>query len=79
MTHKYINHSELGFVAFRRTDLVTHRDLANTMLRHKGHIVSAGVVRFIEGKPHCYGESLSLNIKSLPEDSEKFAYQLGWR
>ena len=77
MSHKYIQHSELGFIAFKRTDMVTHADMARLMKSHRGTIVSAGFVRFVEGEPFCYGESLSLNIKSDPDDSRDFAYQLG--
>ena len=77
MSHKYINHSELGFIAWRRTDLVAHSDVAATMLQHRGNILSAGFVHFATGKPVCYGESFSLRIKSREGDSTEYTKQLG--
>lgn len=78
MKHKYIRHSELGFVTWPDTDLVWHKDVANLIQKHmQGTIVSAGFFDIFNGEVRCYGQSGSLNIDSLPEDSQALANQLG--
>lgn len=78
MSHKYIKHSNLGFIVFKRTDNVTHAEMARLMCRHYGTIISAGFVRFKDGVPTCYGRSESLGLDSEQGDSAEFAKQLGW-
>lgn len=81
-THKYIRHEIQGFILWPRTvrDDVWHNRMASFVTNEcaGGKIISAGSVRFDHtGKPQCYGRSESLNINSLPEDSELLAKQLG--
>ena len=72
MTHKYVRDKFLGFVIWPRTDQVFHSHVGRLF----GSPISAGFVYFIDGKPTCYGESESLRLDSLSEDSEKLAEQL---
>lgn len=75
MRFKYILDAYGNFAIFSESDV--HRDMARGM---HNTIVSAGFCR-IEvgaGKPHgyeeveviCFGESVSLGLKSRPEDGE---------
>lgn len=67
--HKYVR-KDLGFIIFPET--FNHGDFGN-----KSNIISAGFC-LIDTKLEqciCSGESISLNIKSLPEDSEKMTNQ----
>lgn len=80
METKYIRHSIQGFILWPRTlaDDVWHSQMAKFVTREcdGGEIISAGSVRFRNGKPECYGMSGSLNIRSLKEDSDLLAKQL---
>lgn len=63
---KYIRHSQLGLILFKND--IIHSDMAYAIKgRVSGSILSAG---FINLKTlQCYGDSLSLNLSSLPEDT----------
>ncbi len=75
---KYIRHNRLGFFLFPKTDLLAHYDQAGFVQKTVGgSILSAGFVRWVEGKPECYGESISLNIRSDPGDTQALHRQLG--
>lgn len=67
--HKYIR-KEYGFIIF--PDTFNHNDFGN-----KSNIMSAGFcwIDTKEQKCTCVGESISLGIKSLPEDSDKMTKQ----
>lgn len=78
--HKYVKHSELGFVLWPalRSEL-WHVDVGRAIKRREpfGQIVSAGFAEIQNGKVRCYGRSDSLDIGSEPEDSSELAKQLG--
>lgn len=46
-------------------EYVMHRDVGV-----QGEILGAGFIEVIDGKWSCYGESISLKIKSRPEDTK---------
>lgn len=73
MEHKYVRDRYLGFILWPTTDTIIHADIG----RMSRNPISAGFVRFEEGKPTCFGLSLSLGIDSHPEDSGLLAEQLG--
>ncbi len=77
--HKYVRHSELGFVLFPTQDILWHRHIGMLIKRYfsKGELVSAGFARIVGGDVICYGESESLKMKSKPEDSDLLTKQLG--
>ena len=78
MEVKYINHSEIGFVLWARTDLVYHSDMAHAVCsKAVGKIVTAGFAHIVDGFVECYGMSESLNIESHKGDSVLLADQLG--
>lgn len=81
METKYIRHEKQGFILWPRVggDPVWHRHMARFVVGKcdGGEILSAGSVRFVDGKPECYGMSESLKLRSKPEDSELLAQQLG--
>lgn len=80
MTHKYVRHSEAGFVVWPRIESDLYHSHVGSMLSRSlrgGCLMSAGFVRFEGGKAVCYGRSESLDMDSLPEDSELLAAQLG--
>ena len=60
---KYIRF-EGGIITFPK--IICHDEAARLMSPHLGAVESAGFVK--DGG--CWGESISLNVKSLPEDSE---------
>jgi len=78
--HKYIRHSQIGFIIFPDMTNVFHRHVAELVIKfQRGAIISAGFVRFdtTEGADLvCYGESESLGIKSKPDDTEEMKKQL---
>jgi len=77
--HKYVRHSELGFVLFPTQDTLWHKHIG-VLIRQcfsKGELVSAGFARIEGGDVICYGESESLKMRSRPEDSDLLAKQLG--
>lgn len=62
---KYILTNNNCFAIFSET--ATHIDMAMGMW---GKPISAGFCRRHANGIYCYGESISLNLKSRPEDSE---------
>jgi len=67
--HKYIR-KEYGFIVF--PEVFNHNDFGS-----KDNIISAGFC-YIDTKTQectCFGKSISLNINSLPEDSERMTHQ----
>lgn len=77
MTGKYIIFGDSGFpeaVAFSET--IVHKDIANGL--GAKHIIGAGFFMMIDGRFHCYGESISLDVKSRGVlDSEILNRDLG--
>ncbi len=76
--HKYVRHSELGFILWPYSDDLYHShvgELMDTWLR--GHIVSAGFAYIGPDSIVCNGESESLSIKSRADDSAALSKQLG--
>ena len=72
---KYVRHEKYGFALIPDMgDCPAHIDLAELI---GPKIISAGFVRFKNGKPECYGYSQSTGLSSLKEDSELLAKQLG--
>jgi len=69
---KYIR-TEGGFILFSEP-------MMHSEVRPTAKIISAGFYS-TSGGVQCFGESISLNLKSLPEDSELLAIQLKgeWR
>lgn len=74
MKLKYVMFEDrnLGPVPLVFPTVLVHADVAR---RYGGKVVSAGFVQVSEdalGRPefHCYGESISLNVKSDPKDSK---------
>ena len=49
-------------------EFITHEDFFNDLDVH-GEIVSAGFIVITDGEFICHGESVSLDVKSRPEDS----------
>lgn len=78
--HKYVRHSDLGFVLFPANDNLWHKHIGLLILQcfSKGELVSAGFASIEEGKVFCYGESESLKMKSRKEDGELLSKQLGF-
>jgi hypothetical protein len=71
---KYIIVGDNTPIVFPET--VTHSDMAH-MVRICGQAKSAGFVYTDEKGYHCYGESISLNLKSSPDDSKILNKYLG--
>jgi hypothetical protein len=56
-------------------------DVMAMRLRNEGdEVLSGGFVQLFvsHGYPHCYGESVSLKLKSRPEDNSILLRQLGY-
>ncbi|NTV48135.1 MAG: hypothetical protein HGB32_03710 [Geobacteraceae bacterium] len=81
MEMKYIRHEEQGFILWPVVDgdPLWHKHMGHLVTEkcHGGRILSAGFVRFINGKPVCYGESISLELTKHPDDNVALAQQLG--
>ena len=77
--HKYVRHSELGFVLFPTQDTLWHKHVGMLIKQcfSRGELVSAGFARIEGGDVICYGESESLKMRSKSEDSDLLAKQLG--
>lgn len=79
MEHKYIRHSELGFVLWPRNDDVWHSEIAAVAIRGlDGVILSAGFCTFKNGRARVWGASVSLGIASKVEDAALLDAQMGW-
>lgn len=72
---KYVRFERLGFVVFPISEDVWHAHVGNHVRRYAGNVISAGFVVFKNGKAQCFGESESLGISSLLEDSELMTKQ----
>lgn len=72
MEHKYIRCGEFGFILWPASFEAYHSHIG----RFVENPISAGFVQFIDGKPACYGRSESMNLDSLPEDSDLLARQM---
>lgn len=84
MQHKYIRHSTIGFILWpmrlgdESEGNLWHLHAAEQSRRIcGGKIVSAGFCEFMDGKAFCFGESESLGMRSLPEDTKLLNEQLG--
>lgn len=53
-----------------------HADIASRMGLRKDQILGAGFVVFPEGVPECFGESISLEVKSREEDTKLLHFYL---
>lgn len=73
MEHKYIRFQNIGFVIWPKTDSLWHSHVARFV---KDVPVSAGFVTFGVDSVRCYGESESMGMSSLPEDSSLLIVQL---
>ena len=74
---KYINFSKIGFVVWSGgKPTLSHVQMA-ARNADAGYPVSAGFVSFLNGKPHCAGESLTLGLEAHSDDSELLAKQFG--
>ncbi len=71
--NKYIKTEDGKFVLFSK--VAVHRHVAR--LRLRSPTVSAGFVHSLSGQLHCIGRSESLNLDSLPEDTEQLRVWLG--
>jgi hypothetical protein len=78
MTHRYVRHSVIGFILWPKGpgDL-SHDDMRGLLDYGDGQITSAGMVRFEQGLPVCYGRSVSLSLSAEPDDAEDLAEELG--
>jgi hypothetical protein len=77
--HKYLRHSVRGFILWPSDHEMFHSHVAQTLERQyqAGSIVSAGFAFISQSGVTCMGESESLGLKSLPEDTDLLALQLG--
>ena len=73
---KYIAYENLDgnerFVIF--DEITTHSDMAKYI--RKKYVIGAGFVGFGEDGAHCYGESISMNIKSRGEKDSQLIQRL---
>lgn len=77
---KYIRHSHIGFVLWRRTDALYHSDMASGVKAGpdvRGSLLSAGFASLLGGVVRCWGRSDSLDLDSRVDDSQALAAQLG--
>lgn len=81
MEIKYIRHEEQGFILWPVVDgdPLWHKHMGRFVTEkcRGGKILSAGFVKFVDGKPECYGESMSLDLAKHPDDNVALAQQLG--
>ncbi len=66
---KYIIHTDWIPIVF--PEIINHADMARNMGWKKEDIVGAGFVYVDDDSYNCYGESISLNVKSRCEEDEK--------
>lgn len=74
---KYVRFDTIGFVISADTPMLWHEHVGQLRRYCRAQIISAGLVELAHNTVHCYGESESLGIHSLPEDSQELASQLG--
>lgn len=77
MEHKYVRHSEIGFVVWPTTDALWHSHVGRLLRTAGGKLLSAGFCRIHPEGAECYGMSESLGMSSIPGDSEALTKQLG--
>jgi hypothetical protein len=65
---KYISTEKLGFIIF--DDHTSHRVIAEAVLTHGDELLSAGFVTLRNDQLVAYGKSDSVNMSSLPTDTE---------
>jgi hypothetical protein len=78
---KYISTEKLGFIIF--DDHTSHRVIAEAVLTHGDELFSAGFVTLRNDQLVAYGKSDSVNMSSLPTDTEAIIRHLnnlrkGW-
>jgi hypothetical protein len=78
---KYISTEKLGFIIF--DDRTSHRVIAEAVLTHGDELLSAGFVTLRNDQLVAYGKSDSVNMSSLPTDTEAIIRHLnnlrkGW-
>ena len=66
---KYIIHTDRIPIVFPET--INHADMARNMGWKKEDIIGAGFVVVVDHSYNCYGESVSLRVKSRVEEDEK--------
>jgi hypothetical protein len=69
---KYVRYKKIGMardvmVTFDKR--VQHRDFTQSLGKDEVGVISAGFVKHVDGELICYGESVSLQCKSLEEDT----------
>lgn len=82
---KYIRLKIVGFILWPRVypdpdaDPISHKNMSVFVKQKAGNdeILSAGFVQFKNGKAFCSGNSQSLGLGSLEEDSGLLSQQLG--
>lgn len=74
---KYIVFDDpLNFVAVVFPNFINHSDIASDLRYSIGPPVSAGFVRWEDGKPVAYGRSESLNLDCAPIDTKLIRKQI---
>jgi hypothetical protein len=78
---KYISTEKLGFIIF--DDHTSHCVIAEAVLTHGDELLSAGFVALRNDQLVAYGKSDSVNMSSLPTDTEAIIRHLnnlrkGW-
>lgn len=78
---RYVRFEDIGFILSPSGDLSmkipTHETIGNLVEKLGDRPISAGFVKFENGKPVCHGHSVSLGIRCREDDSEYLAAQLG--
>lgn len=73
---KYLRHRTKGFFIFPES--VTHRDMANAVCaKVEVDVQSAGFIEVREGRPVCYGHSVSLEASSGAGDTQELRRNIG--
>ena len=76
--HKYVRHSIIGFVLWRKCDDIAHATVGHCLRGEAGGtILSAGFCCVSDGAVTCWGRSESLSIGGRPDDETALARQLG--
>lgn len=73
---KYIVYDDfnVGVTIIIFPSFLVHQDVATRM---RAHVLSAGFLSIgADGSPHCYGESVSLNVKANPATDNVLAARL---
>ena len=79
MIGKYIRLQWGGIVLWDSLAPISHAQMAELLAKIPGDApISAGMVQTVDGMLTCHGESTSLGLRSLPEDTEVLRCQLGF-